>query len=535
MGKDAAPQALADDGGSVARETENVAEVAGSPVAAAGSGRYSLRRKALTALALLALYAAAIGGLLGRERQQMFGLVDELEQVHRQEELLGRVAAATSQALLQANETYVIGGREPDWRNVALGAEAVQAGLYGLSKHFEQCGVDASKIGALLPRILTQRDRDTLLELRRTLHEQVGKIDALSAEIRQRKRELQGKYRFGYDALSLTAAIAGGLGVVVFGSVVALFFTRVAWDVKRLQDRARQIVSGYRGPPLPVTRNDEIGSLIESVNHMQQELRSREAQLELEGEERLHKEKMAAVGSLAASIAHEINNPIAAITGVAEVITETSRDRQCPHHGAACRPDLILEHARRVATITRQIAIFSRPASPEIELLDLNALVESTCNFVRYDPRFRAIELRVELDRQLPAIEAVADHITQVLMNLLVNAADAIGEAQRDEGVVTVVTRQQDAQALLEVHDNGTGMEQEVLEHAFDEHFTTKSTGRGSGLGLALCRRLLQRMGGKIEVQTAPGAGTTMRVVMPLSQAEQPQIPEERADASVGH
>ncbi len=506
------------------------------PQAADPAGRrLSLRRKALIALALLTLYVATIGVLVGRERYQMFQLVEELELVHQQEELLGRVAAAMSQAILQANETYVIGGRGPDWRNVALSAEAVQAGLFALSKYFEQCAADAAEIGAKLPRLISLRDRDTLLELRASLHTNLSKIEALTADVRARKKQLHAKYRFGYDALSLIAAITGGLGLVVFGSIVALFFSRIAWDVKRLQQRARQIVSGYRGPPLPVTRGDEIGALIESVNHMQHELRAREAQLELESEERLHKEKMAAVGSLAASIAHEINNPIAAITGVAEEISETSHERRCPHHGAACRPDLILEHARRVATITRQISIFSQPASPDSELLDLNSLVESTCNFVRYDPRYRFIDLRVELDRQLPAIEAIADHLTQVLMNLLVNAADAIAEVDRPQGTVTVRTRQAGEAAVLEIADNGSGMRPEVREHAFDEYFTTKSNGRGSGLGLALCQRLVRRMGGEIAIDSAPGTETVMRVVMPLSRGAQIQNAIGEAHASAGH
>ncbi len=514
---------------------EQAVKPAQDAAADAGSGHHSLRRKALIALALLTFYVAAIGVLVGRERYQMFQLVEELERVHQQEELLGRVAAAMSHAILQANETYVIGGREPDWRNVALGAEAVQAGLFALSKYCEQCAIDAAVIGTLLPRILTERDRDTLLELRTSLYGQMGKIENLTTDVRMRKRQLHAQYRFGYDALSLIAAIAGGLGFVVFGSVVALFFTRIAWDVKRLQQRARQIVTGYRGPPLPVTRNDEIGALIASVNRMQGELRAREGQLELEGEERLHKEKMAAVGSLATSIAHEINNPIAAITGVAEEIAETSNERDCPHHGAACRPDLILEHARRVATITRQIAVFSRPASPDYELLDLNALVESTCNFVRYDPRYRAIDLRLDLDRQLPAIEAIADHITQVLMNLLVNAADAIAEVQGVQGTVAVITRQRVDAAILEVADNGAGMPPQVQAHVFEEHFTTKSKGQGSGLGLALCRRLVQRMGGVIEIETAPGKGTVMRVVLRLPPSAPVQISEGETHASVGH
>jgi signal transduction histidine kinase len=478
-------------------------------------GGLSLRGKAFLAFALVVAYVVAIGALLAYERSRMFTIVDNLERVHQQEELLARVNAAMANAILQVNEAYFL-GYDPKSRDVVLSVEAVQAGLYALSKFDESCVAEAARLEPLLALLLRERARDALIDLRRTMYEQVRKLEGITQGVAAEKTRLHASYSLNYDALSLTIAGFGLLGLVVFGSVVALFFTRIAWDLKRLQGRAIEIVKGYRGSPLPVTRGDEVGSLMASVNQMQAEIAARELRLEFASAERMHQEKMAAVGSLAASIAHEINNPIAAITGVAEQIADTSRERECPHHGAACRPHLILEHARRVATITRQIALFSAPTSPHSELIDLNGLVESTCNFVRYDPRYRAIELVTELDRQLPAVEAVADHLTQILMNLLVNAADALQDVTDRARRVCVRTARHDGAIELAIIDNGVGMAPDVLVRAFDEHFTTKPRGKGSGLGLAMCRRLIERRGGHIDVESEPSCGTTVRVHIPL-------------------
>ena len=474
----------------------------------------SLRGKAFIAFAVIVAYVVAIGALLTHERSRMFTIVESLERVHQQEELLARVNAAMANAILQASEAYFL-GYEPKSRDVVLSVEAVQAGLYALSKFDEAATIEAARLEPLLAQLLRERARDALIDLRRTLYDQVRKLEKMTSGVGAEKARLHASYSLNYDTLSLTVAGFGLLGLVVFGSVVALFFRRIAWDLKKLQGRAMEIVKGYRGPSLTITRGDEIGSLMASVNHMQAELTARELQLEFASAERVHQEKMAAVGSLAASIAHEINNPIAAITGVAEQIADTSRDRNCPHHGAACRPQLILEHARRVATITRQIALFSAPSSPHPELIDLNGLVESTCNFVRYDPRYRAIELATELDRQLPAVEVVADHVTQILMNLLVNAADAVQDVECKPRVCVRTARRGGAIELT-VIDNGIGMAPDVVARAFDEHYTTKPRGIGSGLGLALCRRLIERRGGHVDIESEVGTGTTVRVYIPL-------------------
>jgi signal transduction histidine kinase len=161
------------------------------------------------------------------------------------------------------------------------------------------------------------------------------------------------------------------------------------------------------------------------------------------------------------------------------------------------------------------------PYSPEPQLLDINALVRNTCAFVAYDKRLREIEVILDLDPQVPAINSVADHLTQVLMNLLLNAADAAAGIVGRKPTVTVETRASNAGGVLTVTDNGCGMDAPTLARAFDEAFTTKPPGRGSGLGLFICRSLIEAQGGRIEIESAPGRGTRVAVRLLALQAAQ--------------
>ena len=258
---------------------------------------------------------------------------------------------------------------------------------------------------------------------------------------------------------------------------------------------------------------------MEAVNRMQIELRHREQQLAISREQRFHQEKMAAVGSLAAAVAHEINNPIAAIAGIAQSMRDTARSGPAATGKAESQlADLILEQTRRIATISRQIAELTAPHSPEPELLDLNTLVQSTCSFLAYDRRFRNIDLVLELDSGIPAVTAIADYLTQVLMNLLINAADALENVAGRKPAIHIATRPDQRGVLLQVRDNGHGMNEAVLARAFEESYTTKPATKGRGLGLFLCKALIEDCGGRIELESTPNVGTTALVHLPAQQ-----------------
>lgn len=249
-----------------------------------------------------------------------------------------------------------------------------------------------------------------------------------------------------------------------------------------------------------------------------------QAQQELETtrQQYFHNEKMAAIGQLAAGILHEVGNPIAAIAGAAAELKNANAcgDKEpsdCPFDNIVSRNiSLIDEQTTRLGKITREIADFASPRPRERELLDLNSLLQSTARLLTYDRRFRGIELHLELDPQLPAIVGVADQLTQVFMNLLINAVDAC-MAVGSEGNCILLKSEVDVERVrVTVRDKGCGMSEETIAHALEPFFTTKPVGKGTGLGLSLCDSIALAHGGSLEIESEEGWGTSIEVILPI-------------------
>lgn len=475
----------------------------------------SLRAKAVIAFAAVALYFAAAGVVVSMERDKLTRVVEDLERLAQVEATLARVNLFASHTVLKINESYFNAEPRDIVNSVALDVESISAGLGALTGWYPH----AAQMGARLDRALATARASSapggVIELRRAMHDLAADLDQLSREARARHESMWNGYRVTYDSVTVMAATLSVFGLAIFGSLVMVFFRRLAWDLRLLAGRAVEVVRGYRGAPLEVTRRDEVGALMDAVNRMQLILREREQQIEVSRQQRFHQEKMVAIGSLAAAVAHEINNPIAAIEGVAQQIHDV-KDGGCPSGGGFCQPELILQHTRRIVGITRQLQQLTRPGSNEAEWTDLNALSRATCTFVSYDPRFRNVRMDLFLDDTVPAVWAVADHVTQVLMNLLINAADALRDAS--ERRLEVRTAIDGASVRLEIRDTGSGMGPEVAARAFDEGFTTKP--EGSGIGLFMCKTLVERDGGRISLHSQQGIGTAITIWLPSSSPE---------------
>lgn len=466
-------------------------------------------------MALLVYFFIAVAVMV-RERQVLMDAVTEMERVHRLEERQVQLNFMQRHAIETANENYFA----PDLVNagqvMALEIEAILPSLRKQMEAFPQLEPHALQLAEIGARLLEQPARSAIAEARMVLHRLTFEFDQATNQLRQQKLALLAAYRNNHDRVTLELFLFIVVGLSIFGGLAYLFFRRLSADIDLVRRRAIDIVRGYRGEPLMITRSDEMGALMEAINVMQHELRERETQIELIRQQQFHKEKMAAVGSLAAAVAHEINNPPSAIVGIAESMLDEAQRRRCAQNGALCKPDLILDQARRVMTITRQISEFSVPQSPEPELIDLNGLVRSTIGFVSFDRRFRRIEITQHLDPDLPAVLVVADHLVQVLMNLLINAADAIQERDPPSPRIDVRTLREAEQVQMVVSDNGVGIAPENLEKVFAEHFTTKPPGSGAGLGLALCRKLIRDAGGDIRLESTVGVGTRAIVSLPV-------------------
>jgi len=389
-------------------------------------------------------------------------------------------------------------------------------GLNKLGQVYSNIAADTALLDRSMAQLLERPNRAVVADLRGIFHRVVVDLDAITSDVRSRRQSLLDEYELTHNRLTVEWIVFVVIGMGCLSGLMIFFFRRLAADILRAQARATEIVRGYRGAPLPVTHHDELSNLIRAVNNMQDELRKRELQIELGRQQRFHKEKMAAIGSLAAAVAHEINNPLSAIVGIAQVMVDEEQQRGCVRAGAVSQLQLVMEQAKRVMQITRQIGEFSVPQSQDPKLININELVRNTCNFVGFDHRFRRLELVLKLDPDLPAVHAVADHVVQVLMNILINAADALENCTDRPPVIAISTHPHDGAVRIAVSDNGCGISSANIDKVFVEYFTTKAQGRGSGLGLALCRSLIGSAGGDITIKSRTGEGTTVAISLPL-------------------
>jgi two-component system, NtrC family, sensor kinase len=478
--------------------------------------RTSFARTGSWVLGGLVIYMLIATAIIGWERKKLFDAVRAIEAVHILDEEQVALNLVVSHAILTVNEHISTRDLSRSSEILTLELDTVISRLGGLPEGQVDLGRHIAGLTRINATLQREPSRTLIAELREALHQLVLDLDTLTSSIRSRKLSVMASYRQTFHRLTLELFVLMTLGVLVLGGVASLFFRHLSRDIGAVKQRAGEIVRGYRGAPLAVTRRDELGELMSAVNDMEAELKSRDYQLELSRQQRFHTEKMAAVGSLAAAVAHEINNPLAAIVGVAESIVNDRNQGSFSARRSDQQIDLILEQAQRVMIITRQIGEFSLQRPLEPALIDVNALIRSTCNFISFDKRFRGITLKQDLAEGLPALLVVSDHVVQVLMNLLINAADALEGREGMSPSIQVETRLAGSVVVLAVVDNGPGIASENIDRIFETHFTTKPPGRGSGLGLSLCRSLVQQDGGEIHVETALGQGTTVRVTLPV-------------------
>ncbi len=238
-------------------------------------------------------------------------------------------------------------------------------------------------------------------------------------------------------------------------------------------------------------------------------------------------DRMASVGLLGAGVAHEINNPLTAL--LANLTLAERQVRASAAAGAGHRPGRELHElirdavaaADQVRKIVRDLATLSQDGGGGVAgPVDVRAVLESSIRMAANEIRHRARLVR-DL-AEVPAVFGDESRLGQVFLNLLINAAQAISEGHADQHEVRVATRRHDDQVIVEVSDTGCGMTPEIQRRLFTPFFTTKPPGTGTGLGLPICQRLVTELGGRIEVKSVAGAGTTFTVRLPISAAPAP-------------
>jgi PAS domain S-box-containing protein len=218
-------------------------------------------------------------------------------------------------------------------------------------------------------------------------------------------------------------------------------------------------------------------------------------------------QRMESIGTLAAGIAHEVGNPLTAISSLVQVLQRTSADEFAKE-----KLELINSQVNRITRIIRELVDFSRPSSHVVKPTNINRIVKEALNIVQYGKKVKDITFTLDLDEQLPEIAAVPDQIVQVFINILMNAVDSLDERR---GTITVHSRKNDHAVEVRVHDTGKGIESSALEKIFEPFYTTKTTGQGTGLGLWVSYGIVKSFGGDVFVESIPDQGSTFTVSFP--------------------
>jgi len=320
------------------------------------------------------------------------------------------------------------------------------------------------------------------------------------------------------------------LGVAVLS--VAFVQRMLAGPLRALTEGTKRLGSGELGYQIELKSSGELQELANSFNTMSCQLdeahgeinawartleeRVKQKTRELRGaqEEMLRVERMASIGKLAAVVAHEINNPLAGILTYAKLLKKRLSREPQPNAESISMLDLVESESRRCGEIVKNLMTFARPTSMNREPSELNTVIDRCVRLVQHQMKLKNIELHATFEKDLPLVRCDPGQIEQVILALVMNAIDAIPNG----GNLTLTSRKgPDADHIqIEVRDDGVGMPPDVLANMFEPFFTTKEHGRGLGLGLAISRNIVDRHGGRIEVASQPGRGTTFTITLPL-------------------
>jgi len=302
--------------------------------------------------------------------------------------------------------------------------------------------------------------------------------------------------------------VAGAGAVAICGVSIGALAYFIQRPMVELQEKIALVSEGNLDVAVSFSRrNDEIGDLGRNFNYMMQQLRESREEIE-----RLHRtqisraEYLATLGELAAGLAHEIRNPLAGIAGVIEII---GRDLPSTSPARAVLKDVRLEVAQ-INRILTDLLETARPHPPQICLSNLNTTVEHAVMLARQQVLSKPIKIELHQAPDLAEVEHDSDQIHQVLLNLLLNAV----QAMEKEGTVRVEIGSRDDCATVVVSDTGRGIQPQHLPNIFRPFYTTR--GNGTGLGLSLARRIVEEHHGRIEVSSVVGKGSRFEVVLPF-------------------
>jgi two-component system NtrC family sensor kinase len=346
--------------------------------------------------------------------------------------------------------------------------------------------------------------------------------------------------------MKFRASLVSAIEIILIGAFIFAFTRRfVATPVRKLAEAAKSIAAMELDRPIPLQHGTvELDQLAESFNKMRAKLHAamevnaqftenleakvaeRTEQLKAAQQKLMQSDRLASLGQLAASVAHEINNPVSGVLNLAMLMQRVLNDDGIPPGRI---PEFrryleqVISETTRVGRIVSDLLSFSRRSKPQRTPADLNRIVRSTMSLVAHKLRLANVEVVLDLDESLPPLACDSSQMQQVVVNLVLNGAEAT--QAKGGGRISVKTAMSPDKnsVVLTVSDTGEGIQPENLSKIFDPFFTTKPEGKGVGLGLAVLYGIVEAHGGEIEVKSRVGEGTTFIITMPLNAADQPK------------
>lgn len=502
----------------------------------------SIRRKLFWSLALVmaALCVQAAGGLSGllAYRSVITDLDREFSTTPRTTDLLAAISAVYEPLAWPRLEAHA--GRVLQQREVAQRLDQLGTVLAAYHRRFDAESLPPDR--RLLIDTLLHRAEGQLRELVRTevprlehAAESAGAIGTLQTGLSQIQLTILSipRARQGFEGQLESArtiyktrfwmiVIASGVACVLFLLVVQCGYRWIFAPIRELHQGASRVAQGDFSYRVKLRGDDEMAQLAEKFNQMTAQFEETRDHLDREVRERtrqaLRSERLAGVGFLAAGVAHEINNPLSAISMAAESLESRVQEAQAAGGLAAEDLDVLAQYlgmiqreSFRCRQITQRLLNFSRGQDGQRVSTDLTQIVSEVLDMVGHMSRFRGY--KIDFDRSQPVWLTVnGSEIKQIVLNLVANALESMG----DTGRLEIAILEQADEVLLVFKDDGCGMTPHVQENLFEPFFTAKASGKGTGLGLSITHRIVTDHGGRIEAfSEGPGRGSTFLVHLP--------------------
>jgi signal transduction histidine kinase len=293
--------------------------------------------------------------------------------------------------------------------------------------------------------------------------------------------------------------------------LLLLIVRTISRPLQRITVAAIKVIDGEYGTEVNLRKsNDEIGLLSQSFNEMSRKMASDIEQLKQLNQQLIRTEKLAAMGTLSAGVAHEVNNPLASISSLIQMVLQKGEI----DNNSKEKLNLIQTQIQRISQVTKDMMDFARVRPAANAPVNINKIIKTCLRLAGFDKSFQKLTILKDFQEDMPEVFGDSDQLQQVFLNLFLNSRDAMPKG----GQLSIKTLHKDQRIIVEIEDTGVGIEKDDLKKIFDPFFTNKTTGKGTGLGLAVCYGIITAHDGKIEVQSQNSKGTIFTVSLPVLQ-----------------